>query len=58
LKETISQAAKRLKIQKGGFITCACGVQRKVKKITLQGIRVEGSRELIDPRQLKPVAAE
>lgn len=57
-KETISQAAKRLKIAVGKAIGCADGVYRPVKKITDKGIRVVGSRELIDPRQLKLATAE
>jgi hypothetical protein len=50
LNETICAAANRLGIVPGAYITCDDGVRRKVKNITASGVRVAGTRTLLDPR--------
>jgi hypothetical protein len=53
LNETIPAAANRLGITQGAVVQCDDGVRRKVKQITPEGIRVAGTRTLVDPRRLQ-----
>ena len=52
--ETPRQAADRLGLRPGDMVTCADGVNRPIKSVQSDGmVRVQYSRELIDPRKLK-----